>query len=82
MKTQRMKQSIYEYSAVFERNEHGGYTVTVPSLPGLVTEGSDLENARQMAEDAIRCYLGGLQKEGGKIPKEREMAHVRVSVKV
>ena len=37
------KGRIYEYTAFFEANEHGGYTVTVPSLPGLVTEGKDLE---------------------------------------
>ena len=28
-----------EYTAFFEANKHGGYTVTVPALPGLVTEG-------------------------------------------
>ena len=82
MKTRRIKQSIHEYTAVFERNEHDGYTVTVPSLPGLITQGKDLEDARRMAEDAIRCHLGGLQKIGEEIPTEREVAHVRVSVKV
>ncbi|KKW24745.1 MAG: hypothetical protein UY68_C0008G0020 [Parcubacteria group bacterium GW2011_GWF2_52_12] len=61
MKTTRQK--IYQYTAVFERNELGGYTVTVPSLPGLVTEGKNLEHARTMAEDAISCYVEGLQKE-------------------
>lgn len=46
------KNRIREYTALFEANEHGGYTVTVPSLPGLVTEGKDLEHARSMAKDA------------------------------
>jgi antitoxin HicB len=36
-------------------NEHGGYTVVVPALPGLVTEGNNLDHAREMAKDAIRC---------------------------
>jgi hypothetical protein len=40
------KNRIREYTAFFEANEHGGYTVTVPALPGLVTEGKDLEHAR------------------------------------
>ena len=47
---------VHEYTAFFETNERGGYTVTVPALPGLVTEGKDLDNARDMAKDAIRCY--------------------------
>ena len=48
-----------EYTAFFEANEHGGYTVTVPALPGLVTEGKDLDHARCMARDAIQCYVEG-----------------------
>jgi antitoxin HicB len=51
-----------EYTAFFEANEHGGYTVTVPALPGLVTEGKDLEHARVMAKDAIQSYILGLKK--------------------
>ncbi|MEX1027636.1 MAG: type II toxin-antitoxin system HicB family antitoxin [Candidatus Paceibacterota bacterium] len=49
---------IRDYTAVFERNEDDGYTVTVPALPGLVTEGNDLADARAMAEDAVLCYRG------------------------
>ena len=70
----------YEYTAFFEANEHGGYTVTVPALPGLVTEGKDLEHARTMAKDAIRCYIEGLKKAKEPIPVERETAQLKVSV--
>lgn len=73
---------IYEYTAIFERNENGGYTVIVPALPGLVTEGKNLEDARMMTEDAIQCYIGGLKKIKEKIPQEREIAHLRLAVKV
>jgi predicted RNase H-like HicB family nuclease len=61
------------YTATFERNEHGGYTVTVPALPGLVTEGRTLRGAKAMARDAIACYIAGLLKDGERIPKEREI---------
>jgi len=71
---------IYEYTAFFEANEHGGYTVTVPALPGLVTEGKDLEDARDMARDAIRCYIEGLKKSKEPIPVERETAQFKLSV--
>lgn len=56
------KEIIYQYEAIFEPNEHG-YTVTVPKLPGLVTEGDNLKEAREMAKDAIRCYVEALLKE-------------------
>lgn len=78
MKARQHRQ--YEYTAFFESNENGGYTVTVPALPGLVTEGKDLKHARAMAEDAIRCYIDGLKKAKQPIPIERETAQVKLSV--
>lgn len=77
-----IKQKIYQFTAIFERNEDGGYTVTVPLLPGLVTEGKNLEDARLMAEDAIRCYIEGLRKTKEIIPVEKEIAQMRLSVAV
>jgi antitoxin HicB len=74
------KGKVYEYTAFFEANENGGYTVTVPALPGLVTEGRDLNDARDMAKDAIRCYIEGLKKAKETIPVEMETAQVKVSV--
>jgi antitoxin HicB len=70
------KGKVYEYTAFFEANEHGGYTVTVPALPGLVTEGRDLNDARNMAKDAIRCYVEGLKKAKQEIPVEMETAQL------
>lgn len=53
---------IYQYDVIFDPNGDG-YTVTVPKLPGLVTEGDNLQEAREMAKDAIRCHLEGLLKD-------------------
>ena len=53
----------YSYTVLFEPAEEGGYVVACPALPGLVTEGDTLEEARRMAADAIRGYLEGLRKE-------------------
>lgn len=78
----KIKQNIYQYTAIFELNENDGYTVIVPALPGLVTEGEDLMDARLMAEDAIRCYIEGLKKIKEAVPLEKEVAQIRLSVKV
>ena len=56
------KEKIYQYEAIFDYNGEG-YTVTVPQLPGLVTEGDNLKEAREMVKDAIRCYLEALLKD-------------------
>ena len=65
-------ETIYHYEAVFDPNG-AGYTVTVPKLPGLVTEGDSLKEAREMAKDAIRCYLESILKEQmmANFPKSR-----------
>jgi antitoxin HicB len=48
-----------------------GYQATVPLLPGLVTYGRTIEEAREMAQDAIECHIEGLKKSGESIPNER-----------
>ncbi len=53
---------IYQYEVIFDPNG-AGYTVTIPKLPGLVTEGNSFKEAKEMAKDAIRCYLEAILKE-------------------
>jgi predicted RNase H-like HicB family nuclease len=48
-----------------------GYQVTVPLLTGLITYGRTLNEAGEMARDAIKCHLEGLRKDGERIPDER-----------
>lgn len=65
-----MKDELYRYTIIFEPAAEGGYVVTCPTLPGLVTEGDSLEEARAMAKDAIRGYLESLRADGQAIPTE------------
>jgi predicted RNase H-like HicB family nuclease len=62
------------FTVLFEPAEEGGYVVTCPALPGLVTEGDTLEEARAMAADAIRGYLESLRKDGEPIPSDKKLA--------
>ena len=63
-----------QYTVLFEPAEEGGYVVTCPALPGLVTEGNTLAQARVMAADAIRTYLGSLRKDGQRIPADKKLS--------
>lgn len=45
------------YPIVLEPEEEGGYTVTAPDLPGLVTFGSTLDEALAMAIDAASGWV-------------------------
>ena len=62
----------YTYTVHLEPAEEGGYVVTVPSLPGCITQGETYEEALAMAEDCIRGFLEALVKAGQPIPKEAE----------
>ena len=63
----------YAFTVLFEPAEEGGYVVTCPALPGLVTEGDTLEEAREMAKDALRAYIDSLLKAGESIPSDKQI---------
>lgn len=48
--------------------EGGGYTVRVPALPEIITEGDSLQHALSMARDAIELSLLARRDEGMEIP--------------
>ncbi|MDF2430980.1 MAG: hypothetical protein JWP44_611 [Mucilaginibacter sp.] len=46
----------------------GGYTVNIPALPGCITYGKDLEEAKVNAKETIELYIESLKKHGEEIP--------------
>ena len=59
----------YKYTVIFEPLEEGGYNMVVTALPDISTFGETLEEAREMAADAITCSLEGRLKLGLPIPQ-------------
>ena len=59
----------HTYNILIQPEPEGGYTVTCPSLPGLVTYGETLEEARTMALEAVEAYLESLQVDDEPIPE-------------
>ena len=52
----------HSYRVIYEELTEWGYQVIVPALSGIVSYGRTVEEAREMARDAIRCHLRGLRK--------------------
>jgi antitoxin HicB len=68
-----MARREYAYSILLEPDPtEGGYTVTVPALPGVVTQGETMEEAIAMAKEAIQCHIEGLLADGEPVPEERQ----------
>ena len=59
---------LYSYKILLTKEEEGGYMVTVPALPGCITQGDNIEEAMAMAQEAIELYIEELQARGEKIP--------------
>ena len=60
----------YTYKIFLHKEPEGGYTVTVPALPGCVTYGEDVDEAMAMAKDAVELYIEELQSRGEAIPDD------------
>lgn len=70
----------YNYTVIVQRLPEGGYGVLVPAIPEICTFGETVEEARCMAEDAIRCFLESALKTGEPIPADVEPALEQVAV--
>ena len=67
MKTQRLRKQVYQYTAVFELDRTvGGYTVTIPALPGCVSEGDTFEAALENIKEAAALYLAVMKERSSK----------------
>lgn len=58
-----------QYEAVFMPQGEGGYTVEVPDLPGCVSEGDTLEQAKVNIEEAVELYIEALKDRNQNIPE-------------
>lgn len=62
----------YTYKIMLHKAPEGGYTVSVPALPGCITEGDNVDQAIAMAKEAIELYVEELQSRGMEIPDDSD----------
>jgi predicted RNase H-like HicB family nuclease len=65
-----MHNSIMKYTVILEEGEDGYIVVTVPALPGCVTQGKTKEEALKNAKEAIELYLDVLREDNEPIPQD------------
>lgn len=61
-----------QFTVIFRPEPEGGFTVFVPALPGCISYGRTLKEARRMAADAIEGYIASLRKHGEPVPSDEE----------
>jgi len=57
------------YPAVFHRAEEGGFWVSFPDIPECLTQGDDMQQAYEMAVEALGLSLTSMEEAGEEVPK-------------
>jgi antitoxin HicB len=63
----RKKASKLQFNVIFRPEKEGGFTAVVPLLPGCVSYGKTLSEAKKMIADAVDGYIFSMKKRGEKI---------------
>lgn len=78
-----MQSKIMQYTAVFEPDKKaGGYTVSVPALPGCLSEGETFEEARKNITEAAQLYIEVMHDQKESIPHEEGIVVAPVKIKI
>lgn len=48
---------------ILEPSDEGGYTVSVPALPGCISEGDNIDEALENIQEAIELYLEPIEED-------------------
>src|SRR5580704_16133019 len=65
------------YTFLFSPEPEGGFTVTCPALPGLVTYGETMDEARNMARDAMEGLIEVMLQQAEPLPESDAAEVVR-----
>ena len=71
-----------KYTVVLERYSDGGYVVSVPVLPGCVSQGDTRDEALANIREAMELYLEDCRLAGDPIPEEDSVAYVELTTSV
>jgi len=64
------------YIGLIHKDADSDFGVSFPDLPGVVTAGTTLDDARNMAEEALALHLEGLAEDGEAIPEPSSLEEI------
>jgi len=66
------------YTVLLEKEEDGGYVVSVPALPGCVSQGDTRPQALANIREALELYIEDCREAGDPVPMEANKEFVEV----
>jgi len=73
---------MYTFKIHLHKEAEGGFTVTVPVLPGCITYGENVDEAIKMAKEAVELYIEDLQERGEAIPDDSNTLEYSLNLEV
>jgi predicted RNase H-like HicB family nuclease len=64
------------YIALIHKDADSDYGVSFPDLPGVITAGSTVDEARDMAAEALALHLEGLAEDGDALPEPSSLEDI------
>jgi predicted RNase H-like HicB family nuclease len=64
------------YIALIHKEADSDYGVSFPDFPGCIAAGATLDEAREMAEQALAFHLDGLEQDGEALPEPSSLETV------
>jgi len=78
-----ISRKVCQYTAIFEPDKKsGGFTATIPALPGCISEGETFEEALRNIEEAASLYLEVMLKKNTEVYKEEGVVIAPVTVRI
>lgn len=65
-----------DYIAIIHKDDDSDFGVSFPDLPGCITAGRDLDEARELAEEALALHLEGLEADGEARPEPSTLERI------
>jgi predicted RNase H-like HicB family nuclease len=69
------------YIALIHKDPDSDYGVSFPDLPGVITAGTDLDDARAMAAEALALHLEGMAADGEAVPEPSSLEEIMANPK-
>jgi predicted RNase H-like HicB family nuclease len=64
------------YIALIHKDANSDYGVSFPDIPGVITAGSNLDEARKLATEALAFHLEGLAEDGEAVPEPSTLEEI------
>jgi len=69
-----------QYIALIHKDADSEFGVSFPDFPGCITSGATLDEAREMAEEALAFHIEGLEKDDEALPEPSSLEAVMANL--